>query len=150
MSALSNIVRRTLDHRFRGEVIRKARYKLRDQLERADRASSVAWCRRHAEDPAEWAKAIDADSWTRATSFAAGHVAHARDLLTGAAILLGEGVAKWLQQGCQRLASDQLGDHRVGPHRLVRIGDEVPSGPDLAGARLERWRRIRREIRVLS
>lgn len=91
VSTLSNIVRRTLDHRYRSEVIRKARYRLRDHLDRADRASSAAWCRAHAEDPAAWAKSVDADGWTQATAFAAGHVAHARDVLTGAASSLGGG-----------------------------------------------------------
>jgi predicted O-methyltransferase YrrM len=91
VSVLSNIVRRTLDHRYRGEVIRKARYRLRDRLERADRESSEAWCHSHAEDPAVWAKAIDPDAWTHATAYAAGHVAHARNLLTGAASGLGGG-----------------------------------------------------------
>ncbi len=91
VSTLSNIVRRTLDHRFRSEVIRKARHRLRDRLERTDRESSVDWCRAHAEDPAAWAKSIDAEGWAHATAFAADHVAHARNLLTGAAGSLGGG-----------------------------------------------------------
>jgi predicted O-methyltransferase YrrM len=89
--ALSNIVRRTLDHRYRGEVIRKARQRLRSGLERAERASNEAWCSAHAEDPVEWAKTIDADAWAQATAFAAGHVTHAQTLLKGTASSLGGG-----------------------------------------------------------
>src|SRR6266545_2105660 len=61
---------------------------------------------------------------------------------------LSEAVAERLNQGAQRLAGDQLGDHGVGPDGLVRIRDQVPAGPDLAGGRLERGSRIRCEVRV--
>ena len=91
VSRLTNIVRRTFDRRYRSEVLRKARYRLQDHLDRTDRASSEEWCRAHAEDPASWAKAIDADLWAHATAFAAGHVAHARQVLTGVATNLGGG-----------------------------------------------------------
>lgn len=91
ISTLSNVVRRTFDRRYRDEVIRKAKYRFGDRHARADRATSEAWCRAHAEDPAAWAKAINADMWAQATAFAACHVAHARNLLTGAAGNLGGG-----------------------------------------------------------
>jgi predicted O-methyltransferase YrrM len=91
VTTLTNIVRRTLDPRFRLEALRKARQHLRGRLNASDRAESEAWCRDHAENPAEWAARIDANAWTEASNFAIAQSEHASRRLKDAPAGIGGG-----------------------------------------------------------
>jgi predicted O-methyltransferase YrrM len=88
---LANIVRRTLDQRYRSEVIRKARYHFHERANANDRAESEAWCRTHAEDPTAWAQSLDAAAWDEAKAFASAHFERALQILKDAPPVLGGG-----------------------------------------------------------